>query len=110
MHFAYPPRKSSNPQPFRPRSTALPMLRRSRLRTIALFAIFFLGVLYLLFGGKKADPYHEHVPSGRPSVVLLTVVDPAEWNQAYLATIRENRERYAARHGKLSLARVHPNA
>jgi mannan polymerase II complex MNN11 subunit len=40
------------------------------------------------------------VPSGHPSVVLVTVLDPSESNDAYLDTIRENREKYAARHGK----------
>lgn len=78
------------------------MLRRSRLKNIAIGAVLFLGVLYLLFGGKRPDPYHEHVPSGHPSVVLVTVIDPTEWNTAYLDTIRDNRERYAARHGKFA--------
>ncbi|OAQ71032.1 alpha-1,2-galactosyltransferase-like protein [Pochonia chlamydosporia 170] len=98
MHFAYPPRKSSNPPPFRPRSSNIPFLRRSRLKNIAIGALLFLGVLYFVFGGRKPDPYHEHLPSGHPSVVLLTVLDN-ESNQAYLDTIRENREKYAARHG-----------
>ncbi|OAA44255.1 alpha-1,2-galactosyltransferase-like protein [Metarhizium rileyi] len=75
------------------------LLRRSRLKNIAIGALLFLGVLYFLFGGRKPDPYHEHVPSGHPSVVLVTVIDPSEWNTAYLDTIKENRERYAARHG-----------
>ncbi|GAB0134260.1 hypothetical protein EsDP_00002639 [Epichloe bromicola] len=99
MHFAYPPRKNSNPPPFRPRSSATPMIRRSRLKIIAIGALLFFGLVYLLFGGRRPDPYHEHVPSGNPSVVLVTVIDPSEANSAYLDTIKENRERYAARHG-----------
>ncbi|PNY19939.1 alpha-1,2-galactosyltransferase [Tolypocladium capitatum] len=99
MHFAYPPRKSSNPPPFRPRSTQLPLPRRSRLKTIALVFLGFVGALYLLFGSRKPGPYHERVPSGSPSVVLVTVVDPTTWNNAYLSTIKENREKYAERHG-----------
>ncbi|KAG6006755.1 hypothetical protein E4U21_006740 [Claviceps maximensis] len=99
MHFAYPPRKSSNPPPFRARSSTIPMLRRSRLKNIAIGALLLFGILYLFLGGRRSDPYHEHVPSGNPSVVLVTVVDPSEANPAYLSTIRENREKYAARHG-----------
>lgn len=102
MHFAYPPRKSSNPPPFKPRSTRLPLLRRSRLKTIALGFLGFVGVLYLLFGSSKPGPYHERVPSGSPPVVLVTVVDPTTWNNAYLDTIRDNREKYAERHGEHS--------
>lgn len=100
MHFAYPPRKSSNPPPFRQRSSTTPMIRRSRLKIIAIGALLFFGLLYLLFGGRRPDPYHEHVPSGNPSVVLVTVVDPSEAHSAYLDPIKENRERYAARHGE----------
>ncbi|KAG6039721.1 hypothetical protein E4U41_002160 [Claviceps citrina] len=99
MHFAYPPRKSSNPPPIRARLSNIPMLRRSRLKSIAVGALLLIGILYFIFGGRRPDPYHEHVPSGNPSVVLVTVVDPVEANEAYLATIRENREKYAARHG-----------
>ncbi|KAG8413932.1 Glycosyltransferase 34 protein, variant 2 [Metarhizium acridum] len=99
MHLPYPPRKRSNPPPFRPMSSKISLLRRSRLKNVAIGALLFLGALYFLFGGKKPDPYHEHVPSGHPSVVLVTVIDPSEWNTAYLDTIKENRERYAARHG-----------
>ncbi|KAG5990159.1 hypothetical protein E4U43_004347 [Claviceps pusilla] len=99
MHFAYPPRKSSNPPPFRARSSTIPMLRRSRLKSIAIGALLLLGIYYLFWGGKRPDPYHEHVPSGNPSVVLVTVIDSSENNPAYLLTIKQNREKYAARHG-----------
>ncbi|KHN97739.1 alpha-1,2-galactosyltransferase-like protein [Metarhizium album ARSEF 1941] len=99
MHLPYPPRKRSSPPPFRPMSSNISLLRRSRLKSISIGALLFFGVLYFLCGGKKPDPYHEHVPSGHPSVVLVTVIDPSEWDPAYLATIKENREKYAARHG-----------
>ncbi|GAO19099.1 uncharacterized protein UV8b_07263 [Ustilaginoidea virens] len=99
MHFAYPSRKSSSPPPFRPRSSCIPSLRRSRLKNLVIGSLLLLGALYWFFGGKHDDPYREHVPSGHPSVVLVTVVDPVEWNSAYLDTIKQNREKYAARHG-----------
>ncbi|PHH63143.1 hypothetical protein CDD81_6294 [Ophiocordyceps australis] len=99
MHFAYPPRKKSNPQPFRPRSTRLPLLRRSRIKALALLFLACLLLGYLVFGSRKPSPYHERVPSGSPSVVLVTIIDPTSYNNAYLNTIKENREQYGAKHG-----------
>ncbi|KAM4066848.1 galactosyl transferase GMA12/MNN10 family protein [Hirsutella rhossiliensis] len=99
MHFAYPPRKNSNPPPFRPRSARLPLLRRSRLRMIALVCLACVAAAYFLFGPSKPSSYHERVPSGSPPVVLVTVINPTTWDNAYLKTVRENRETYAAKHG-----------
>lgn len=100
MHFAYPPRKSSNPPPFRPRSGPLPSLRRGRLRTIGLGLLACILVLYLIFKPSKQSPYHERQPAGTPTVVLVTVLDTKQYSPAYLKTIRENREEYASRHGQ----------
>lgn len=102
MHFAYPPRKSSNPPSFRPKSSQLSLLRRSRIKSIAIGVLFFLAALYLLLGRKKSDPYHEHVPSGYPSVVLVTVVNPGEHSDAYIEKVKQNRQKYATRHGEFS--------
>ncbi|KAG5913062.1 hypothetical protein E4U53_005036, partial [Claviceps sorghi] len=77
----------------------MPLLRRSKLKNLAIGALLLFGVFYLFLGRRKSDPYREHVPSGNPSVVLVTVVDPGDDNAAYLTTIKENREKYAARHG-----------
>jgi mannan polymerase II complex MNN11 subunit len=99
MHYAYPPRKSSNPAPFRPRSTRLPFLRRSRLKTIAIVLGALLFFLYLINRPSHAEPYHEHAPRGTPPVVIVTVVDSTEYRPAYLETIKMNRELYAKKHG-----------
>lgn len=102
MHFAYPPRKSSDPPPFRPRSAHhLPLLRRIRIRTLLLAFLTFIGGCYLLFGlwSRQADPYREHVPSGNPPVVIVTVVDGARYSANYMKTIEENRKSYAEKHG-----------
>ncbi|KJZ71981.1 hypothetical protein HIM_08661 [Hirsutella minnesotensis 3608] len=99
MHFAYPPRKTSNPPPFRPRTTRLPALRRSRLRTVALIFLAVVALAYLFLGSSKPSPYHERIPSGSPPVVLVTVIDPTKYDNAYLDTIKLNRQKYAARHG-----------
>lgn len=103
MHFAYPARKDSNPPPFRPRTSRTSWLvpsRRNRLRTVVLALLGLAGLVYL-FGGftRKADPYHEHVPSGTPPVVIVTVVDPMQYSNAYLETVEQNRRLYAERHG-----------
>lgn len=48
MHFAYPPRKNSNPAAFKPRSSPrmLPLLRRGRKQWLFLLVLVFLGFLY----------------------------------------------------------------
>ncbi|EFW98829.1 alpha-mannosyltransferase [Grosmannia clavigera kw1407] len=48
MHFAYPPRKNSNAPAFPPRSSRLPVLRRSRTRVLASLGLFVIAVLMLL--------------------------------------------------------------
>lgn len=100
MHFAYPPRKDSNPPPFRPRTSKVPLLRPSRIRTILLLVLTIVGFLWFLSGPREEPPYREHVPSGKPPVVILTVVDPTKYSNEYLKTITDNREQYAAKHGE----------
>lgn len=110
MHFAYPPRKSSNPPPFRPRSGQLPSIRRGRLRTIALAILALVFVCYLVFKPSNRSPYHERQPAGTPPVVLVTVLDTKQYSSAYTKTVRENREKYAAKHGKMVKAIQHRRA
>jgi mannan polymerase II complex MNN11 subunit len=100
MHFAYPPRKSSNPPPFRPRSSKFPRLPRSR-RTLEIGVVAFLLLLLYLFTGSRShrSPYHEHVPSGDPPVVIVTLMDPSKYSSAYMKTVIDNRKLYAAKHG-----------
>lgn len=100
MHFAYPPRKSSHPPPFRPRSANLSFLRPGRLRPLVVGLLAFVFVLYLLFRPGGEGPYHERQPAGTPPVVVVTVLDTALYSKSYLQTVRENREEYATRQGK----------
>ncbi|KAF5666153.1 alpha-1,2-galactosyltransferase [Fusarium denticulatum] len=100
MHFAYPPRKNSNPPPFKQRSSQIPpILRRIRKRTALLLLLGAIGLIFFLFGLKGETPYREHVPSGNPPVVVVTVLDTTQYNEAYLESIRHNREQYASRNG-----------
>ncbi|TEA19568.1 putative alpha-1,2-galactosyltransferase [Colletotrichum sidae] len=99
MHFAYPPRKSSNPPPFRARSSRIPpLLRRGRVKVIAAGALLFLGILYLFSGTFKSSS-GPRAPSGNPPVVIMTALDESEYSKAYLDSIRENRKQYAQLHG-----------
>ncbi|KAI1083940.1 glycosyltransferase family 34 protein [Whalleya microplaca] len=96
MHYAYPPRKSSNPPPFRPRSSRIPIIRRSHLRTIALFALAIIGLIWLFSGSSK---HARHVITGKPPVVIVTVFDDKIESSAYTKNIKENRIQYAEKHG-----------
>lgn len=101
MHFAYPSRKSSNPPPFRPRSSRLAALRRGRMRTLALVCLGFLFLVYVFSGRSRSTPTAKakHVPSGSPPVVLVTVFN-SEHGLEYKNTIKENRINYANLHGR----------
>ncbi|KAI1456130.1 glycosyltransferase family 34 protein [Annulohypoxylon moriforme] len=96
MHYAYPPRKSSNPPPYLPRSSRIPRIRRSHLRPIALFGLIIIGLIWLFSGSSK---HTKHTISGKPAVVLVTVFDDKSDNSAYHKNIRENRIQYAEKHG-----------
>jgi len=150
MHFAYPPRKASNPPPYLPPpSSSSPRsrfklaglgLRRSRrgVRVLALGAVALVTFLYLVSragsdtgssggsdyssgtggsgssssssnsgrsGGDRVSSGAETggiKPTGEPPVVLVTVLDEQRYSKGYIDAVRENRERYAERHGMLS--------
>ncbi|KAI1506514.1 galactosyl transferase GMA12/MNN10 family-domain-containing protein [Biscogniauxia marginata] len=96
MHYAYPSRKSSNPPPYIPRSSRFPTLRRSHLRTIALFGLAIITLIWL-FGGS--NHHGSRTISGKPRAVVVTVFSDANDNTAYTKNIRENRLQYAEKHG-----------
>ncbi|KAK3315321.1 glycosyltransferase family 34 protein [Apodospora peruviana] len=108
MHFAYPPRKTSNPPPYLPRSggtSRLPGLRRSRLKVIALVGIAFIVFIYILTRPSSSSGHggstttKRRAPSGNPPVVLVTVLDEKRYSKAYIDTVKENRIQYAEKHG-----------
>ncbi|KAK1782916.1 galactosyl transferase GMA12/MNN10 family-domain-containing protein [Copromyces sp. CBS 386.78] len=101
MHFAYPPRKSSNPPPFRPRTSALPTIRSRRLKTIALAFLAFLTLVWLFQrgGSRRHAPPAYHKPSGNPPAVIVTVFNEGKYGKGYLDTVKENRLKYAEKHG-----------
>ncbi len=110
MHFAYPPRKSSNPPPYMRASKfnlPIPALRRGRTKLIALAGLAFITLIYLLTrSGGRQGQYKAHKPSGKPPVVLVTVFDESKFPREYTDLIKENRRQYAAKHGAFPTAVV----
>ena len=97
MHFAFPPRKTSHPPPYAIRNSRSTFLRRGRLQNIAITAVGAFGLLWLvihLFSRSGTT----RIPSGTPSAVLVTVLDPKD-SETFNSAIRENRRDYASRHG-----------
>jgi mannan polymerase II complex MNN11 subunit len=54
-----------------------------------------LWLLSMLVGGGDG------IPSGSPPVVIVTVVDEVNYNKEYINMIKDNRNDYAKKHGKL---------
>lgn len=104
MHFALPPRKTSQPPPYLPRTSRLPGLRRTRLKLIALGGLFFLALIYLLTrsGGSRHGLPAARVPKGNPPVVIVTVLDSTKFSGTYLQAVKQNRLQYAEKHGTLA--------
>ncbi|KAH6621389.1 galactosyl transferase GMA12/MNN10 family-domain-containing protein [Chaetomium sp. MPI-SDFR-AT-0129] len=103
MHFALPPRKTSRPPPYLPRTSHLPGLRRTRLKLIALGGLFFLALIYLVTRSGGGSSRHglpaARVPKGNPPVVIVTVLDSTKFSGTYLQTVKQNRLQYAEKHG-----------
>ena len=105
MHFALPPRKSSQPPPYArsPRWNAHPQQKRQQMKLgAAVFCAVLLAFYFLLRIFSSAADAPERIPPGTPEVVLVTVLDDT-MSERYVARMKENREDYAARHGELEL-------
>lgn len=105
MHFAYPPRKSSNPPPYL-RAAKLPGLRRSRLKVIAAAGFAFLVLIYLLTRPTRHGPYKSYVPTGNPPVVIVSAFDEMKYDKPYVDMMKENRRQYAEKHGTAWFSRL----
>lgn len=97
MHFAFPPRKTSQPPPYAHRTTYSNVLRRSRAKTLAIGAVVIFAVFFLfsrIFGGS------DHVEAGAATeAVIVTVLQPEMYSKEYIENIKQNRIEYAKRHG-----------
>ncbi|KAL2126563.1 hypothetical protein VTI74DRAFT_668 [Chaetomium olivicolor] len=106
MHFALPPRKTSQPPPYLPRTSRLPGLRKTRLKLIALAGLTFLTIFYFFTRPSSSSGHaapKQRAPKGNPPVVLVTVLDQGKYGHEYLETVKENRIKYAEKHGYKTL-------
>ncbi|KAJ2905258.1 glycosyltransferase family 34 protein [Zalerion maritima] len=104
MHLAYPPRKSSTAGKYMPRQK-MPRISRNK-KTAIIIGSILVFFWWLLFSGSKRTSVHpsaskgvaEHFPTGKPSVVMVTVLDTS-FPKEYTDSIKQNREEYANMHG-----------
>ena len=107
MHFALPPRKSSNPPPYARSSkwNAYPKGKKDQMKMGAVgFCAVLLVFYFFLRIFSSSDGIDDRIPFGTPNVVIVTVLDNT-MSKKYVDRIKENREDYAARHGELKKTR-----
>lgn len=97
MHYAFPPRKDSSKPPYalRSRSTSITQ-RRLQLFGTATAALL---IIYLLWSYLFSSGSSIRIPTGTPSVVIVTVLNEEHLPADYVEKIKANREDYALRHG-----------
>lgn len=111
MHFALPPRKTSNPPPYARNNSAISASyrRRKQLQLLG-YAVLALLSLYLFLqlilhairsGGSDDGA---GAIEGRQDIVLVTIFDNNTMSEDYMKIVRTNRDHYAARHGNFSFA------
>ncbi|KAJ5662756.1 hypothetical protein N7462_011682 [Penicillium macrosclerotiorum] len=98
MQFALPPRRSPLPHPGA-HSSRLPLYRKKQLKTVALFALAILSILYLISHLFSLGSTSIATPAGTAGVVIVTVLDRQRFSDSYINKIVTNREDYAKRHG-----------
>ncbi|PSR90507.1 galactosyl transferase GMA12/MNN10 family-domain-containing protein [Coniella lustricola] len=117
MHLPYPARKDSNPALFQPRSSnsrgsgmpfskGLTLPRRYRQHGIVLIVFVLVALVWILTHGSGSGSRHggpvgtaNHVPSGTPPAVIVTVLDENRFGAKYTALLKENRKLYAEKYG-----------
>jgi mannan polymerase II complex MNN11 subunit len=74
--------------------------RRKRLKQGAVIACGALSIIFLIYRlfSSKPPMVYDRIPTGAPEVVIVTVLDPS-MSEEYVATVKENRQDYAKRHG-----------
>lgn len=99
MHFALPPRKTSQPPLYARASRKPPRFRQHQLRILGYVIFGILGVYLLFHYVAASSAIEEFVPSSTPPVVIVTVFDEQRMSEDYIHKIKANREDYAVRHG-----------
>lgn len=106
MHFAFPPRKTSQPPPYARTSRKPPRFKQQQLRLLGYIVCGFLSTYLLFHYVRFSDISADQIPSGTPPVVIVTVFDEQRMSEEYIQRIKANREDYAARHGRYDLFRI----
>ena len=100
MHFALPPRKTSQPPPYARASRNPSRHRHAQLRLLG-YVVCGLLTLYLFFNSIPLSKSSvESIPAGTPPVVIVTVFDEQHMSKQYIEKIKANREDYSTRHGQ----------
>jgi mannan polymerase II complex MNN11 subunit len=100
MHFALPPRKTSQPPPYARASRKPPRFRPQQLRLYSLIVCALLATYLFFHYVHFPDTLEESVPPGTPPVVIVTVFDEQHMSDQYVKRVKANREDYASRHGQ----------
>ena len=105
MHFALPPRKSSQPPPYARSSRWTSSYSNKKKRQVKFGVVIFclgLTVFYLFLRLVSTSSHNEstRIPIGTPEVVLVTLLDDS-LSQEYVTKMKDNRDDYASRHGML---------
>lgn len=105
MQFALPPRKPSHHVPYT-RLSHSSIARRRKLKAGAILAFIAFSFLFLfsrLFSPSSLPVSSgEVVPAGVTNIVIVTVLDEDSLSDKYIQRIKQNREDYAKRHGKIN--------
>ncbi|KPI43334.1 putative alpha-1,2-galactosyltransferase [Cyphellophora attinorum] len=104
MHFALPPRKTSQPPPFARAANLHNAAQRRRQMQGMGSIVLVLATLYLLYkalftGGTAPEPTEIEA---NPSVVMVTVFDESRQSKEFIDIVKENREDYARRWGHVN--------
>ena len=99
MHFALPPRKTSQPPLYARASRKPPRFRQQQSKLLG-YVVCGLLTIYLLFPYfSLSEILVDSLPPGTPRVVIVTVFEEQHMSETYIQKIKANREDYAARHG-----------
>ena len=104
MHFALPPRKTSQPPPYaRAAARSLQNRRKSQLQAAVVIFVsllcFWLLLRITVFSSWTREVESEEDASDKDfNIILFTLLDDASLSDDYIQKIKTNRDDYAARH------------
>lgn len=99
MHFALPPRKTSQTPLYARASRKPPRSRQQQLKLLGYILCGLLIICLLFPYFSLSEILVDSPPPGTPPVVIVTVFDEQHMSEKYIQKIKANREDYASRHG-----------